>query len=87
MKAGFYTFLLASLVTLSLLSIGSGISSPRDNGTTTRMSITSEGTQGNGDSTGASISSAGQPIAFNSNASNLVNGDTNDSQDVLIHQR
>lgn len=56
MKAGFYVFLLANLVTLSLLPMGSGISSPRDNGTNTRMSITSEGTKGNGDTSDLSKS-------------------------------
>jgi len=55
-------------------------------GETKRVSIASDGTQGDGNSTGgASISSDGQYITFSSEATNLVTGDTNASGDVFVH--
>jgi Tol biopolymer transport system component len=52
---------------------------------TTRASVDSLGGQGNGDSTGPSISTGGAHIAFASSASNLVPGDTNVYADVFVH--
>ena len=59
----------------------------RKAGTTERVSIDSSGTQGNGDSGGASISADGQVVAFWSDATNLVSGDTNGFLDVFSHDR
>ena len=42
-----------------------------------RVSLAADGTQGNGSSTGSSISADGRYVAFHSFASNLVPGDTN----------
>ncbi|WP_328999088.1 hypothetical protein OHA18_32160 [Kribbella sp. NBC_00709] len=42
------------------------------------------GVPGNGESREPSISADGRYVAFNSSASNLVVGDTNDSQDVFV---
>ena len=56
-------------------------------GATTRVSVASDGTQGNDHSGGSLISAGGRFIAFNSNASNLVAGDTNGEGDVFIHDR
>ena len=53
-------------------------------GTTTRVSITSNGTQGNNPSFGPSISADGRYVAFTSSASNLVTGDTNVIEDVFV---
>ncbi len=53
-------------------------------GITTRISTDSAGNQGNGNSTVSAISADGRFIAFNSNASNLVSGDTNLVQDSFI---
>src|SRR3954452_12456773 len=52
-------------------------------GTTERVSVGSDGTQGNGYSFEAGISDDGRFAAFTSGASNLVEGDTNDSFDVF----
>lgn len=52
--------------------------------TTTRVSVSSAGVQGNGDSTDPSISADGRHIAFMSNSSNLVAGDTNALMDVFV---
>lgn len=51
---------------------------------TTRLSVSSTGTQGNGPSNYPTISFTGELIAFQSAASNLVPGDTNGKIDVLV---
>jgi Tol biopolymer transport system component len=53
------------------------------NGTTARLSLDSNGNQGNGASSGASISADGGYITFVSSASNLVAGDGNSTQDIF----
>jgi len=52
--------------------------------TTTRVSISSTGNQGNQDSGSPSISADGRFVTFSSEASNLVPGDTNDSEDIFV---
>jgi Tol biopolymer transport system component len=59
----------------------------RRTGTTTLVSVDSEGTQGNGASGDVSISGDGRYIAFDSAASNLVPGDVNSVPDVFVHDR
>jgi Tol biopolymer transport system component len=59
----------------------------RQTGLTARVSVASDGTQGNYDSESRSISADGRYVAFESWASNLVPGDTNGSQDVFVHDR
>lgn len=58
---------------------------------TTRVSVSSNGTEGNGQSyagdSGATISADGRFVAFNSGASNLVPGDTNDMRDFFVRDR
>jgi Tol biopolymer transport system component len=56
-------------------------------GTTTRISISSGGTQGNGHSLYPSISANGRFVGFQSFASNLVRGDTNGVYDIFVHDR
>jgi hypothetical protein len=55
-------------------------------GKTRRVSISSQGHQGNGDSgfDGVAISGDGTTVAFDSVASNLVAGDTNKTGDVFV---
>ncbi|MFB8791962.1 MAG: hypothetical protein U7123_24725 [Potamolinea sp.] len=53
--------------------------------TTVRVSIANNGTQGNGDSYTPSISASGRYVAFQSYASNLVVGDTNNSPDIFVY--
>jgi Tol biopolymer transport system component len=53
--------------------------------TTVRMSVDSAGNQSNGASAHASISGDGLRVTFSSDATNLVDGDTNASTDVFIH--
>jgi len=59
----------------------------RQNGTTERVSIDSAGLQGNSNSDTPSISADGRYVAFESFATNLVTGDTNDVWDVFVHDR
>jgi len=59
----------------------------RQTGQTTRVSVTSSGGQGNNESSYPAISDDGRYVAFQSLASNLVTGDTNDSWDIFVHDR
>lgn len=59
----------------------------RQNGKTSRVSVSSSGQQANSDSFGAAISADGRFVAFYSHAGNLVPGDTNHVQDVFLHDR
>ena len=59
----------------------------RQAGTTTRVSVNTNGLQANGGSYAPAISADGQFVAFDSDASNLVAGDTNGFSDVIIRDR
>ncbi|WP_251036596.1 Ig-like domain-containing protein [Arthrobacter sp. ISL-28] len=59
----------------------------RVTGITERVSAASDGTQANRESFGAAISADGRYVAFTSPSDNLVPGDTNDSDDVFVHDR
>ena len=56
----------------------------RQGGTTQRVSLGGGGVQANGDSFLARISADGRFVAFESNGSNLVPGDTNGAMDVFV---
>ena len=59
----------------------------RQTGTTERVSVASDGTEGNAASAGAALSADGRFVAFHSAATNLVAGDTNGTNDVFVHDR
>ena len=59
----------------------------RVTGATTRVSVTSTGGQASPDSSHPDISADGRYVAFQSTASNLVAGDTNNSRDIFVHDR
>ncbi|MGA4846849.1 RICIN domain-containing protein [Streptomyces sp. G5(2025)] len=59
----------------------------RTAGTTQRVSVASNGGQGNSWSFSPSVSGDGRFVAFTSGASNLVPGDTNAADDVFVHDR
>jgi Tol biopolymer transport system component len=59
----------------------------RQTGQTIRVSVASNSTQGNDNSFGPSISADGRYVAFRSNATNIVSGDTNGIFDVFVHDR
>jgi Tol biopolymer transport system component len=52
--------------------------------TTTRVSVSSAGVEGNGESSGPVISHDGRYVAFYSSATNLVGGDTNAFRDCFV---
>lgn len=54
---------------------------------TTRVSVSTNGQQGNGNSISPTISADGRYIAFSSEASNLVAGDANNLPDIFLHDR
>jgi Tol biopolymer transport system component len=56
-------------------------------GVTSRVSVSSEGVQGNGGSSMSSFSFYGRYVTFHSEADNLVVGDTNDERDIFVHDR
>ncbi len=57
------------------------------NGTTARVSVHTDGTEGLGDSKNPSLSGNGSQIAFESTAPNLVAGDTNLESDIFVRDR
>jgi Tol biopolymer transport system component len=59
----------------------------RQTGATERVSVASDGTQGDAQSNGPAISADGRFVAFTSTASNLVPGDTNGVADTFVHDR
>ena len=59
----------------------------RQLGTTERVSVDSAGAQGNGNSFYSAISADGRYVAFESDTTNLVPGDTNGVSDVFVHDR
>jgi Tol biopolymer transport system component len=56
-------------------------------GTTERVSVSSTGVEGDGDSGGPWISGDGRWVSFGSEAGNQVPGDTNRMRDVFVHDR
>jgi hypothetical protein len=56
-------------------------------GTTTRVSVSSSGAEGNDISSSPSISGDGRFVAFHSYASTLVSADTNATPDIFVHDR
>jgi len=86
----FFSKGVAILVTTALLTNSfSGVAYPvkAAPGDVTRVSIDSSGAQGNNSSKRASTSGDGRFIAFESDASNLVIGDTNLSTDIFVRDR
>ena len=59
----------------------------RRSGTTQRVSVATDGTQANNDNYSPAISADGRYVTFQSDASNLVPGDTNGTWDVFVRDR
>jgi hypothetical protein len=59
----------------------------RNTGLTTLVSVSSSGQAGNSHSIYPRVSADGRIIVFGSEASNLVAADTNDAEDVFVHDR
>jgi hypothetical protein len=80
-RAFYGTLLLLACVFAELLVVGA------TNPTTERVSVSSNGTEGNKSSDDPAISADGRYVAFYSYASNLVPGDTNGKRDVFVRDR
>src|SRR5213078_1568312 len=59
----------------------------RQTGMTARVSVASDGTQANNVSSYPALSADGRFVAFQSDATDLVAGDTNGTTDVFVHDR
>ncbi len=59
----------------------------RQAGTTTRLSLASDGSPSDGDSVAPVISADGRAVAFQSDATNLVTDDVNGADDIFVHNR
>jgi len=73
--------------TITLLCLTSPIAPTSLAQSTSRVSVDSAGVQGNGFSAWPSMSADGRYVAYMSDASTLVPGDTNDDLDVFVHDR
>ena len=56
-------------------------------GTTERVSVATDGTEGNGHSTYPDVSDEGRYVVYQSDAGNLTEDDTNSTSDVFLHDR
>jgi Tol biopolymer transport system component len=79
----------SSLVSGDTNGVGDIFVHDRQTGLTTRVSVDSSGNQANGESSEyeLAISGDGRYVAFPSEATNLVSGDTNDAGDIFVHDR
>jgi len=77
----------SNLVTGDTNAINDVFVRDRQAGVITRVSVDSSGGQGDGVSREPSISADGRYVAFASDASNLVTGDTNVTRDIFVHDR
>jgi Tol biopolymer transport system component len=76
----------AAILSVGLLLAATGVAEGAT-AKTIRVSVRSNGSQANGPSFDTSISADGRFVAFDSDASNLVSGDTNNRSDVFVHDR
>ena len=80
--AGLVPRLLSMMVVLIVLASGTAVA-----GITTRVSVASDGAQGDSASWEAALNSTGRYVAFNSDARNLVPGDANNQCDVFVRDQ
>jgi hypothetical protein len=75
---------LFSILTVAVASIAApALAAPN----TVRQSVSSNGTQSNGQSTYSAVSQDGRYVAFDSSATNLIGLDTNAASDVFVRDR
>ena len=78
----------AKMILASGLTVAVGAAMPAwAQGTTERVSVSSGNAQSNDRSFGQELSADGRFVAFDSLATNLVSGDTNEQQDVFVRDR
>ena len=86
MRKTIFAALVAALTTLVAALAAVGLAAHSE-GSIERISVSSTGAQGNGDSEASSISSDGRYVAFVSFADNLVPEDTNGAADIFVRDR
>jgi hypothetical protein len=86
-NTGLATSLLPGQVTITAQSAGFSDTAIVNVAGTTRLSLDSQGVQGNNGSENVSSSGDGRWMAFNSSATNLVAGDTNGAEDIFVRDR
>jgi Tol biopolymer transport system component len=74
-------------ILLAAAALAAGTAPALAAATTERVSVSSKGAQGNQASLLPAISASGRFVAFASDATNLVRGDTNRRGDVFVHDR
>ncbi|MCJ7510740.1 MAG: hypothetical protein MUP14_07635 [Dehalococcoidia bacterium] len=79
--------LMSCLFALALVLAAGGETGASPQGTTELVSVDSAGNQGDSSSYYPATSADGRYVAFQSNASNLVPGDTNNRYDIFVHDR
>lgn len=77
--------LLTSLLLLAALSLWAATTLAQGSGLTTRVSVASNRTEANDWSHYPAISADGRYVTFQSDASNLIRGDTNGRLDIFVH--
>ena len=82
-----FTSLSSNLVPLDTNGVADIFVHDSQSGMTERVSVATDGSQGNHLSASAAISADGRYVVFESEATNLVLGDTNGWRDVFIHDR
>jgi Tol biopolymer transport system component len=83
LRIGFAIVATTTLAFVGIHAVPAAAATP----TTTRISVSSSGAQGNDHSAGSAISSDGRWVAFRSDATNLVPGDTNGRSDIFVRDR
>ncbi len=86
-RLGIIVSLIILLVILTGWGAGKGVGALTSAGVTTLVSRHTDGAQADDSSVEPSVSANGQYVAFVSMADNLVEGDTNGSSDIFIHDR
>jgi Tol biopolymer transport system component len=86
-RSGKMTVHRLALLLFLLSCVAAPVSSASASGVTERVSVSSAGAQGNIGSWRPSISADGRHVAFESYATNLVSGDTNNQGDIFVRDR
>ena len=79
--------MLGVLLFLSIASMPAAAQGPNPCAVLERVSVASDGTEGNHASMSSAVSADGRFVVFQSKASNLVPGDVNNRRDTFIHDR
>jgi hypothetical protein len=74
-----------AVLALTVFGVASSAAASAPVGTTSRISVASDGTQADSNSSHPAVSADGRYITYQSDATNLVTGDTNGRTDVFLY--